>query len=45
VHRCIEDLAAEREFLEQQKQDLEAVLLTAKLQAPVNPKVAVNAYN
>lgn len=38
VHRCIEDLAAEREFLEQQKQDLEAVLLTAKLQAPVNPK-------
>ena len=33
--RCwqFQDLAAERGQLEQQKQDLEAILLTAKLQA------------
>ena len=31
--RSIQDLSAERGLLEQQKQELEAVLLTAKLQA------------
>ena len=34
-----QDLSAERGFLEQQKQDLEAVLLTAKLQAPTGSRV------